>query len=93
MKMTDTSKDTNSEALGAFYAHLEDGQLVMEPYCSCGNQLDESYNCEKCKKHCNCPDILCEDQATLNLVEKYMRTSPKFRHFNAMLGKKKFTKD
>ena len=87
--MSDTSKEKNSTGLGAFYAHLEDGQLVMEPYCSCGTPLDESYNCEKCKKHCQCPDILCADQATLNLVEKYMRTSPKFRNFNAMLGKKK----
>ncbi|UCE82531.1 MAG: hypothetical protein JSV47_12645 [Deltaproteobacteria bacterium] len=91
--MSDTSKDTTSIALGAFYARLEDGQLVMEPYCSCGNPLDEDYNCDKCNKHCKCPDILCEDQATLNLVEKYMRTSPKFRNFNAMLGKKKFTED
>jgi hypothetical protein len=91
--MSDTSKDPNSVELGVYYAHLEDGQLVMEPYCSCGNALDEGYNCEKCKKHCQCSDILCEDQATLNLVEKYMRTSPKFRHFNAMLGKKKSTED
>ena len=91
--MSDTSKETNSAVPGTFYAHLKDGQLVMEPYCSCGNPLDEGYNCEKCQKHCQCTDILCEDQATLNLVEKYMRTSPKFRHFNAMLGKKKFTED
>ena len=87
--MSDTSKDSDSAALGAYYAYLEDGQLVMEPYCSCGTPLDENYNCEKCDKHCKCTDILCEDQATLTLVEKYMRTSPKFRNFKAILGKKK----
>ena len=89
--MSDTSKDNTHAALGAFYARLEDGQLVMEPYCSCGNQLDEGYNCDKCNKRCQVPDILCEDQATLHLVEKYARTSPKFRNFNVMLGRRKTT--
>ena len=93
MKMSDTPKDKNSTGLGTFYAHLEDGQLVMEPYCSCGNQLDENYNCDSCGKHSQCTDILCADQATLNLVEKYIRSSPKFRNFNALLGKKKSAKD
>ncbi|UCG21151.1 MAG: hypothetical protein JSU80_00700 [Deltaproteobacteria bacterium] len=91
--MSDTSKDKNSATLGAFYARVEDGQLVMEPYCSCGNQLDEYYHCDKCNKHSRCTDILCEDQATLNLVEKYIRTSPRLRNFNAMLGKRKATED
>jgi len=91
--MSDPSKDKNHSTLGAFYARLEAGQLVMEPYCSCGNQLDESYNCDKCNKHCQVPDILCENQATLNLVEKYVRTSPKVRNFNVLLGKRKTTDD
>ena len=87
--MTDTTKDAGPAELGAYYAYLEDGQLVMEPYCSCGNLLDEYYLCDKCKRHCRCTDILCEDQATLNLVEKYIRTSPRLRNFNATLGKRK----
>lgn len=87
--MSEISKDAGSEELGAFYAYLEDGQLVMEPYCSCGNLLDEYYLCDKCKRYCRCTDILCEDQATLNLVEKYIRTSPRLRNFNATLGKRK----
>ena len=89
--MIAVSKDTDSTGLAAFYAYMEDGQLVMEPYCSCGNPLDENYHCDKCDKHCRCTDILCEDQATLNLVEKYIRTSPKLRNYNAMLGKRKPT--
>ena len=87
--MSDATKDNGPEELGAFYAYLEDGQLAMEPTCSCGNLLDEYYLCDKCNRHCRCTDILCEDQATLNLVEKYIRTSPRLRNFNAMLGKKK----
>ena len=91
--MSGTSKDTDSVNLGAFYAYLEDGELVMEPHCSCGNPLDEYYLCDKCKRQCRCTDILCEDQATLNLVEKYIRTSPRLRNFNAMLGKRKSAGD
>ena len=87
--MSDVTKDNGPEELGAYYAYLEDGQLAMEPYCSCGNPLDEHYICDKCKRHCRCTDILCEDQATLNLVEKYIRTSPRLRNFKAMLGKRK----
>jgi hypothetical protein len=87
--MSEISRDAGAEELGAYYAYLEDGQLVMEPQCSCGNPLDESYFCDKCNKRCRCRDILCEDQATLNLVEKYIRTSPRLRNFNASLGKRK----
>jgi len=89
--MSNLPNDADSAGLAAFYAYLEAGQLVMEPYCSCGNPLDENYHCDKCKKHCRCTDILCEDQTTLNLVEKYIRTSPKLRNFNAMLGRRKST--
>ena len=87
--MSDATKKKGTEGRGAYYACLEDGQLVMEPSCACGNPLDETYLCDKCDKRCQCTDILCEDQATLNIVEKYIRTSPKFRGFKAMLGKKK----
>ena len=87
--MSEISKEARAKELGAYYAHLEDGQLVMEPQCSCGNPLDESYFCDTCNKRCRCTDILCEDQTTLNLVEKYIRTSPRFRSFKAMLGKRK----
>ncbi|UCG13619.1 MAG: hypothetical protein JSU72_03850 [Deltaproteobacteria bacterium] len=87
--MGDVSKDAESAGFAAYYAYLEDGQLVMEPHCSCGAPLDESYYCEKCDQRCHCTDVICEDQATLNLVEKYIRTSPKFRSFKAILGKKK----
>jgi len=86
--MSESSRDKEA-ARGAYYAYLEDGQLVMEPFCGCGNALDENYYCGKCEQHCHCTDVVCEDQATLTLVEKYIRTSPKFHNFNATLGTRK----
>ena len=74
--------------MDTYYAYLEDGELVLEPYCSCGNQLDETYFCDACKRHCRPTDILCEDEGTLKMVDQYIRTSSKFRKFKAMLGKR-----
>ncbi|HVO83113.1 MAG TPA: hypothetical protein VMU60_01690 [Syntrophobacteria bacterium] len=89
--MTDEPKDSSTTGTGTYYAHLEDGELVLEPYCSCGNQLDETYFCDTCKRHSHPADILCEDQATLTIVDRYIRTSSKFHKFRAMLGKRKAT--
>jgi len=47
------------------------------------------YFCDACKRHSHPTDILCEDQATLTMVDRYIRTSVKFRKFRAMLGKRK----
>jgi hypothetical protein len=87
--MSDEPKDSSIIGTSAYYAHLEDGELVLEPYCGCGNQLDEAYFCDACKRHTHPADILCEDEATLTMVDRYIRTSVKFRKFRAMLGKRK----
>ena len=87
--MSDEKKDTSTAGIETYYAYLEDGELVLEPYCSCGTQLDETYFCDACKRHCHPTDILCEDEGTLKMVDQYIRTSPKFRKFKAMLGKRK----
>ena len=87
--MSDEKKDTSTAGIETYYAYLEDGELVLEPYCSCGTQLDETYFCDECKRHCHPTDILCEDEGTLKMVDQYIRTSPKFRKFKAMLGKRK----
>ena len=87
--MSDADEDKGTTGIGTYFAHLEDGELVLEPYCGCGNQLDETYFCDACKRHCHPADILCEDQATLTTVDRYIRTSVKFRKFRAMLGKRK----
>jgi hypothetical protein len=87
--MSDEPKDSSTTGISAYYAHLEDGELVLEPYCGCGNQLDETYFCDGCKRHSHPNDILCEDEAALTMVDRYIRTSVKFRKFRAMLGKRK----
>lgn len=68
-----------------YKAALEDGSLVMKPYCSCGNILEENYFCEKCQKRCHCSLIVCDDEATLELVQTYIRKSPRFSAFRAKL--------
>lgn len=86
--MAESKGNAPASKLDVYYAYLENGELVLEPYCCCGTALDESYRCERCQRHVHPTDILCEDTGTLNMVEKYMRTSPKFRNFRAMLGKR-----
>lgn len=68
-----------------YEATLEDGSLVMKPYCACGNLLGEDYFCEKCKRRCHCNLIVCNDEATFDLVKIYIRRSPSFSAFNAKL--------
>lgn len=68
-----------------YQAKIKDGSLEMEPYCSCGNMLDEDYFCDKCQKRCHCNLIVCEDEATLELVRTYIRKSPNFSALRAKL--------
>ena len=68
-----------------YEAEIEDGSLAMKPYCACGNLLDEEYFCEKCKRRCHCNLILCDNEATLDLVKTFIRKSPSFSVFRAEL--------
>jgi hypothetical protein len=87
--MSEEKKGASTAGLAVYYAYQENGELIMEPYCSCGNPLDEMFRCDRCQQHCHPTEILCEDTLTLRTVEKYIRTSPKLRNFRAMLGKRK----
>jgi len=87
--MSDEKKSKSTAGLDTYYAYLEDGELVLEPYCSCGNSLDEMYYCDVCKRHRHPTDVLCEDESTLKMVDRYIRTSSKFSRFKAMLGKRR----
>jgi hypothetical protein len=49
------------------------------------------YYCDVCKRHCHPTDVLCEDESTLKMVERYIRTSAKFSRFKAVLGKRRTT--
>ena len=68
-----------------YLALIEDGSLVMKPYCACGNLLDESYFCDKCQRRCHCNLILCDSNQTLDMVNTYIRRSPSFSVFRAKL--------
>ena len=69
-----------------YKASLENGSLVMKPYCACGNSLDEDYFCEKCDRRCSCNDILCDTEATLALVKEYIKRSSQFSAFRAKVA-------
>ena len=69
-----------------YEATLENGSLVMTPYCACGNSLDDDYICEKCRKECRCYLIVCQDEATLDRVRHYIRKSSQFSGFKAKLA-------
>jgi len=67
-------------------ATLENGSLVMIPHCACGNALNNDYFCETCNRRCHCYQIVCDNEATLELVQKYIRTSPQFTVYTAILA-------
>ncbi|MEJ2658294.1 MAG: hypothetical protein P8012_14055 [Desulfobacterales bacterium] len=69
-----------------YKATLENGSLVMEPRCACGNPLNDDYVCDKCNKKCHCRQIICDNETTLELVKKYIRKSPQFSAFTVKLA-------
>lgn len=69
-----------------YLASLESGSLVMTPYCSCGNCLNEDYFCERCGKKCQCRLVICHDENTLQRVKQYIRKSSQFSGFKAKLA-------
>lgn len=64
-----------------FTAVLEGDELVLEPFCSCGDPLGEDYFCHKCQKHCQCLEILCRNEATLEYVCEFTQVNPHFEKF------------
>lgn len=86
--MTETIE--NTDQLRDYYeATLENGNLVMTPYCVCGNALKDDYFCEKCNRRCHCYQIVCDNTATLDLVQQYIKKSPQFAVYKAnLVGKK-----
>lgn len=68
-----------------YQATLENGSLVMKPHCACGNVLDEDYYCHECDRKCYCHQIVCDNEATLDLVKRYISKSPQFSGFKVKL--------
>lgn len=71
-----------------FKAALENGSLVMEPCCACGNPLNDDYFCNKCNRQCRCRYIVCDNETTLELVKRYIRKSSQFSAFKVKLVEK-----
>lgn len=69
-----------------YEATMENGDLMMSPHCACGNALNDGYFCEKCNRQCRCYRIVCDSPATLQLVQKYIRSSPQFAAYTAELA-------
>jgi hypothetical protein len=71
-----------------YEASLENGSLVMQPFCACGNDLNENYFCEKCSRKCQCRQVICQDEETLALVRRYIRKSSQFSGLKIKLAEK-----
>jgi len=84
-----TAKQDPENAVGRdfFLAKWEEDQLTLEPFCSCGQTLDEDYFCPKCRRQCEISFFLCEDSATLSVVRRFIQGNPSFRNFEADLLK------
>jgi hypothetical protein len=80
-------KDQDQALDQDFYrAHMENGELAMEPFCACGNALNEDYFCTLCQRKCRCELVLCQDQATLDHVRQYIQKASQFSGFSARLA-------
>ena len=82
-------KEKNIFERDHYKATIENGSLIMTPYCACGNMLNEDYFCELCNRRCHCFQVICDTSATLDLVQKYIRESPQFAGFAAVLANAK----
>lgn len=81
-------EDLKASQQDYYLAHWEDNQLVMEPFCHCGNALDEDYFCSECERECDCTFVACYDPQSLSVVEKMINGNPSFRNYQvSMLDK------
>jgi len=83
--MAITLDDLKARAIDYLLASTEEGQLVLEPFCSCGSALDEDYYCPGCGKVCDCKFVACTGTQALSIVEKLISGSPGFRGFETSL--------
>jgi len=81
-----TIVEKNDLPCDQYEATLENGSLVMKPYCACGNSLNEDYFCDRCNRQCHCHQIVCDNEATLKLVKNYIRKSSQFSAFKVKLA-------
>jgi hypothetical protein len=75
--MSNQDKEPSEGKNDYFFAEMEDEELVMRPFCRCGNSLAEDYNCEKCQRQCLCTDVICADETTFRFIQDH----PPFKRF------------
>jgi hypothetical protein len=83
--MDDDQSKEIVEATDYFVASLDQGELIMEPYCRCGEALEEDYFCSTCKRQCQCVEVRCASQETLEFVQDFLKGNERFRNFRAVL--------
>ncbi len=83
--MAITLDDLKARGIDYLLASTEDGQLLLEPFCSCGSALDEYYHCAECGKVCECQFVACSGPQELDIVQKLIHGNPSFRNFEASL--------
>ncbi|MEM5788572.1 MAG: hypothetical protein AAGU11_14765 [Syntrophobacteraceae bacterium] len=83
--MATTLQFLKANGIDYLLASIEDGQLILEPFCSCGNLLDEKYHCPECNKVCECRMVACTSAQSLAIVERLVAGNPNFRGFDATL--------
>lgn len=83
--MAITLDDLKMRAVDYLLASIEAGELILEPFCSCGTALDENYHCAKCGKVCDCKFVACSSPQALGIVEKLVAGNPNFRNFKSSL--------
>lgn len=69
-----------------FRACLEHGGLSLEPFCVCGEQLNEDYHCAACDRDCRCTVFVCDDEAAMDAVKKFIEEQPRFAGFRIALA-------
>jgi len=77
--------DLKTREIDYLLASVKGGELVLEPFCSCGAALDENYHCHRCGKVCECNFVACADPRALGVVEKLIAGNPRFRNYKASL--------
>jgi len=83
--MNSDGKD-QADQQDCYRARLDDGELIMEPFCACGQALNEDYFCDRCQRKCRCEHVICRDQATLEKVRQFILKASQFSGFSASLG-------
>lgn len=78
-------EDLKNDRQDYFIVHWENDQLVMEPHCYCGNELEEDFYCADCDRKCDCTFLACRDGQALSLAEKLIHGEPTFKNFKVSL--------